>query len=99
MTVTNSGSARWLPWGGLAGVAVGVHLYDAAGAILNFDFCSQPPSNPVREIAPGETLKTPVTLPALPAGRYLVEFDCVAAGVTWFAQQGSRPVRLTLDVQ
>jgi 2-polyprenyl-3-methyl-5-hydroxy-6-metoxy-1,4-benzoquinol methylase len=99
VTVTNSGSARWLPWGGLAGVAVGVHLYDAAGAIVNFDFCSQPPAHPVREIAPGETLKTPVTLPALPSGRYLVEFDCVSAGVTWFAQQGSRPVRLTLDVQ
>jgi 2-polyprenyl-3-methyl-5-hydroxy-6-metoxy-1,4-benzoquinol methylase len=99
VTVTNSGTARWLPWGGLAGVAVGAHLYDAAGAIVNFDFCSQPPSDPVREIAPGETLKTPVTLPALPTGRYLVEFDCVAAGVTWFAQQGSRPVRLALDVQ
>lgn len=99
VTVTNSGSARWLAWGGLGGVAIGVHLYDAAGAILNLDFHSEPPSNPARDVAPGETLHARMTLPPLPSGRYLLEFDCVAAGVTWFAQQGSRPIRLTMDVQ
>ena len=39
-----------------------------------------------------------ISLPAQPPGRYLLEIDCVAAGVSWFAQLGSQPARLTVDV-
>jgi hypothetical protein len=27
-----------------------------------------------------------------------VEFDCIASGVTWFAQAGSRPATVVMDV-
>jgi hypothetical protein len=72
-------------------------LYDAAGALLAFDFHTQPLTAPPREIAPGETLVCRMTLPALNPGRYRVELDCVAEHVTWFAQAGSRPRTLEID--
>jgi hypothetical protein len=39
-----------------------------------------------------------MSLPPQPAGRYSLEIDCVAAGVAWFAQLGSRPAQLVLEV-
>jgi hypothetical protein len=39
-----------------------------------------------------------MTLPPLAAGRYLHEIDCVAASVAWFAQLGSQPAQLPLEV-
>ena len=36
--------------------------------------------------------------PAQREGRYVVELDCVAAHVSWFAPLGSRPVRVTVTV-
>jgi SAM-dependent methyltransferase len=98
-TVTNTGSAAWLPWGMTpGGVGLGTHLYDASGALLAFDFHVEPLTDPPREIAPGETVRRLVTLPPLPPGEYRVELDCVASQVTWFAQAGSRTVTLPLTV-
>jgi len=98
--VTNSGSATWLPSDArFGGVALGAHLYDAKGALLNFDLHWQPLGDPPREIEPGESIDVRVTLPALAAGRYRIEFDCVAAEVTWFAQVGARgATTLVVDV-
>ena len=96
--VTNTGTADWLasraPRGG---VSLGTHLYDAAGALVNFDFHAEPLGS-VARVAPGETVRVRVTLPPLPAGRHRIEFDCVASQVTWFAQRGSRPALLDVDV-
>jgi hypothetical protein len=39
-----------------------------------------------------------VALPPLPKGRYVVEIDCVADRVGWFAQLGSRPARVEVVV-
>ena len=39
-----------------------------------------------------------MTLPLLEAGRYLVEIDCVAQRVGWFAQFGSKSARIAIDV-
>jgi hypothetical protein len=39
-----------------------------------------------------------VALPALPAGQYRIELDCVASRVTWFAQVGSVPATMLVDV-
>jgi hypothetical protein len=39
-----------------------------------------------------------MSLPPQSAGRYSLEMDCVAAGVAWFAQLGSRPAQLALEV-
>ena len=95
--VTNTGTATWLasnaPRGG---VALGAHLYDESGALVSFDFHVEPLTDPPREIAPGETVSRRVTLPQIPAGRYRLELDCVAAHVTWFAQAGSRPATVDL---
>jgi hypothetical protein len=99
--VTNTGAAVWLasdaPRGG---VALGTHLYDdASGALVTFDFHVAPLTDPPREIPPGDTVRCRVTLPPIAAGRYRLELDCVAAHVTWFAQAGSRPAAMTIDVR
>ncbi len=97
--VTNTGTSTWLPWtAGHGGVGCGAHLYDGFGALLEFDAAVSPIGDPPREIAPGETVAVRIILPAQREGRYVVELDCVAAHVSWFAPLGSRPVRVTIDV-
>jgi hypothetical protein len=96
-TVTNTGRAVWLAAGrSPGGVSLGAHLYDASGALVAFDFHTQPLTDPARDIAPGEAVSVRLTLPSLKPGRYRLELDCVADHVTWFAQAGSKTV--TLDV-
>jgi hypothetical protein len=98
-TVTNRGSAIWLPSNAtFGGVAAGAHLYDAAGKLITFDLHWERLTDPPREIAPGETVTVRISLPSQPAGKYLLEIDCVAARVTWFAQAGSRPAQLAVEV-
>lgn len=98
-TVTNRGTAVWLPSDApIGGVAIGAHLHDAAGKLITFDLHWERLTDPPREIVPGETVSVRMSLPAQPAGRYLLEIDCVSAGVSWFAQLGSQPARLTVDV-
>jgi len=98
-TVTNTGVATWLPSdSGRGGVSLGTHLYDAGGALLNFDFHTERLTEPPRAIPTGETVRCRVSLPPLAAGRYRVELDCVAAHVTWFAQAGSQPSTITIEV-
>jgi SAM-dependent methyltransferase len=97
--VTNTGTATWLPWGTpVGGVGLGMHLSDASGALVAFDFHVDPLADPPRAVAPGETLHRRVLLPPLPPGSYRVELDCVAAHVAWFAQAGSKTVVLALDL-
>ena len=98
-TVTNTGSAAWLPAGvSPGGVSLGVHLYDASGVLLAFDFHTQAVTEPPRVLAPGEAAVCRLTLPALAPGQYRVELDCVAEHVTWFAQQGATAVTLEIEV-
>ena len=98
-TVTNTGTATWLPWGETpGGVGLGAHLYDASGALLSFDFHVAPLTTPPREIVPGETVSCRVTIPPLAPGRYRIELDLVASHVTWLAQAGSRTVSLALRI-
>ena len=98
-TVTNSGIARWLPADAeYGGVRLGAHLYAASGRMLNFDFYCESLVDGPREIAPGETVQRRVILPAVPAGDYRIEFDCVASRVTWFAQVGSRSATMVVGV-
>jgi SAM-dependent methyltransferase len=98
-TVTNRGTATWLASNKpVGGVALGVHLYDATGKLLKLDLHWQRLTDPLREIEPGETVQVQMLIPGLSAGSYVVEIDCVAQGVTWFAQLGSQPARLALDV-
>ena len=97
--VTNSGTATWLPpAAAYGGVVLGAHLNDATGTLLRFDLATTPLTHPPREIAPGETLTCRLKVPPQPAGRYLVIVDCVAARVSWFAQVGSRPATVPVEV-
>lgn len=98
-TVTNTGAARWLaPEAEYGGVRLGAHLYAASGRMLNFDFACEPLTNPSREIAPGERIRMQLVLPTLPPGQYRIELDCVASRVTWFAQVGSVPATVMVEV-
>jgi SAM-dependent methyltransferase len=74
------------------------HLYDETGRLLIFDHVCQPLTDPPRPIRPGETVRCVLVVPALGAGRYRLELDCVASDVTWFAQAGSRPAAVVVDV-
>lgn len=98
-TIANRGTAVWLPSNAeFGGVAAGAHLYEAAGKLITFDLHWERLTDPPREIAPGETVTVRISLPPQPAGKYLLEIDCVAARVTWFAQAGSQPAQLAVDV-
>jgi len=99
-TVTNVGTARWLPGDArVGGVRIGAHLFDAEGRLLVFDFGTAPLTSPPREVLPGESIACALPLPAQPAGRYRLEIDCVASRVAWFAQLGSRVVSMDVDAQ
>jgi 2-polyprenyl-3-methyl-5-hydroxy-6-metoxy-1,4-benzoquinol methylase len=96
-TVVNTGTATWLPGGtSPGGVMLGCHLYSGE-TLVRFDHHWQSLGTD-REIAPGEEITLDFDLPALPPGSHDLELDCVAHEVTWFAQVGSKPARLHLDV-
>ena len=100
VTVTNTGTGVWLPSGvDPGGVALGAHLGGTNGVMLDFDFHTWPLTDPPRAIRPGETVRRQITLPNLAIGTYRIELDCVAAHVAWFAQAGSQPVVVNLEVR
>jgi hypothetical protein len=96
-TVTNTGHARWLPAAsGRGGVWLGAHLHAAEGGLIAFDLARAAVSD--RQIPPGGSVAITLTLPPPRPGRYRLELDCVADGVTWFAQVGSDPARIALTI-
>jgi len=100
VTVTNCGSTIWLPSDTVpGGVRLGARLYDESGTLLDFNADSHPLATPPREIHPGETVNARMTIAPRPPGRYKVELDCVAVGVTWFGQSRSRPTVVPIEVR
>jgi len=98
-TITNAGTATWLPSGTPpGGVSLGCHLLDATGGVREHDFHWQNLSDPPRRIEPGEMVHLQFTMPALSEGKYTLEFDCVADRVCWFAQVGSKTERVPVSV-
>ncbi|HUF48474.1 MAG TPA: class I SAM-dependent methyltransferase [Vicinamibacterales bacterium] len=98
VTVTNTGTARWLATPGAHGhVSVGVRTFDEAGTLVSADALPDALTSPARTIEPGETVHVALRLPAATwQGHQSIEIDCVAAGVTWFAQIGGRTARVAL---
>jgi SAM-dependent methyltransferase len=95
----NAGRALWLPSGVEPGaVNLGCHLYDAEGKLIRLDHAWADLTPDKRAVAPGETVETTMTLPPLDPGRYEIEVDLVASRVGWFAQFGSEPARMTVEV-
>ncbi len=98
VVATNTGRARWLPSGIEPGaVNLGCHLYDGHGKLIRFDHAWADLTPDKRPIEPGETVETTMTLPPLEPGDYQIEIDLVAARVGWFAQLGSKPVRVLVS--
>jgi hypothetical protein len=94
-TVRNLGRAPWLPSSeAFGGVSLGCHLYDADGRLLDHEYawCWLP-----QVLGPGEDVTVTFDAPPLQPGRYILELDCVAQQVTWFAQTGSPVTRLRVD--
>ena len=97
VTVRNSGKAKWLdshePHGG---VALGCHLHDAEGRLVDLDYGRAPLPF---ALDPGAEVSFDAHFPPLEHGRWILELDCVAEKVAWFAQTGSTPTRLTVEVE
>jgi hypothetical protein len=66
--------------------------------MLRFDFHTEPLTDAPRDVEPAETVRRRVTLPALSAGQYVIEFDCVASHVAWFAQAGSKTATVRIEI-
>lgn len=99
-TVRNAGRAWWLPSSNpFGGVSLACHLYGANDELLAFDHAWQPLTEVSEGIAPGESVELTFALPALTAGSYTIEFDCVANRVAWFAQLGSETVRRGVTIR
>jgi hypothetical protein len=100
-TVTNNSKAVWLPRSaGIGAVQLGCHVYDSDGKIYHHSFHWEvlTPGDG-RKVLPDETLEVEVTLPPLPTGNYILEFDMVSYQVSWFARNGSPTVRTTASIQ
>ena len=94
--VRNKGKAKWLESHEThGGVTLGCHLHDADGRLVDLNYAHVPLPRP---LDPGEEVELDATLPALEKGRWIFELDCVAENVTWFAQTGSSPARIQVDV-
>lgn len=91
-SVMNSGTSRWLPSSVIpGGVSLGCHLLDADGRTRQWDFHWEPLTDPPRQLAPGETVSLTFSLPPLPEGAALLEFDCVADASAGSTRPGRRP--------
>jgi SAM-dependent methyltransferase len=98
--VTNTGSSDWLPQlAGVGAVYIGCHVLDSAGTELHHSYCWEPLAfRPGALIRPGETVEVEARIPQLPPGKYLFEFDLVSNEVCWFAQVGSTPTRIAVEI-
>lgn len=94
--IRNTGAAIWLPSPTLpGGVCLGVHLY-AGPELVTFDYHWEALPGP--GLRPGEETTLDFELPPPGPGRYVLELDCVAQNVAWFATGGSATKRLALDI-
>jgi 2-polyprenyl-3-methyl-5-hydroxy-6-metoxy-1,4-benzoquinol methylase len=98
-TVTNTGHAYWLPSDAPhGGVSLGAHVYDEHGALVNFEAARVALANRPKTVAPNDVVSCRLTISGLARGRYRVELDCVAEHVTWFAQAGSTPAIVSVEI-
>ncbi|HYC58079.1 MAG TPA: class I SAM-dependent methyltransferase [Thermoanaerobaculia bacterium] len=97
-SITNTGKQVWLPSAEeVGGVALGAHLLQG-GTVVEFEFLPWVKLGDAG-VAPNETMTVTGFVPALAAGEYDIEFDCVASNITWFSQAGSAAQRVRLDVR
>lgn len=84
-------------WPADAGIGIGNHWFHPNGEVATWadgrGYLGQ-------AIAPGATgvCELPLRAPLRP-GHYIVEFDLVEEGVTWFADKGARPACISVQVR
>lgn len=100
VVATNAGQAQWLPAAAKRGaVLFGCHLLDASSRMLDIDYFRHPLTpGDGRAIQSGESVQLDIRIPAPARGTYVLECDLLSEAVGWFAQFGSDPVRLKIDV-
>jgi ubiquinone/menaquinone biosynthesis C-methylase UbiE len=99
-TIKNDSSSTWLPRSaGVGGVQLGCHVYDPDGSILHHSYHWEPltPGDGT-PIMPSETVAIEASIPPLPLGSYILEFDMVSNDVSWFARNGSPTVKVSVNV-
>lgn len=96
LAVSNKGSTSWES-GGKTPVFVSYHVLDAEKRAIRFENARF--ALPGR-VAPGAsgTLEVAVKAP-LEAGRYYLEFDLVAEGLTWFKERDSKTLVMPFEVR
>jgi hypothetical protein len=98
LRITNTGSVTWKARGRRFGgqVTCGLKVCDPRGDVLREDLGRTPLS---QDVAPGEEIEIEMSVAgALPAGRYVMRYDMVVEGVTWFEFQGSSCPERSLEV-
>jgi hypothetical protein len=95
--VRNSGSVRWLHsnLNHFAMVKVGGHLYDQDMRLLDHDFLRVQLEH---DVSPGQEVAVEDSFAGDRPGRYYVLLELVSERVAWFAQAGSEPLRLEVQV-
>ena len=95
LTIANTGSIAWES-AGKTPVFVSYHVLDGRKRAVRFENARSALPD---KVAPGATVTLEVTVKApLDAGDYLLEFDLVAEGVSWFKDAGSELLVLPLKV-
>ena len=98
LRIANTGSVTWRAHGRRFGgqVTCGLKICTASGEILREDLGRTPLP---RDVAPGEEIAIEMTVPgALAPGRYVLRYDMVVEGVTWFEFQGSPCVERPIEI-
>ena len=95
VTIKNNGFMAWSPEGSKP-IVLSYHIYNAADDTVVQEGERTPLPKTVRS---GEeaTVGLMVIAPN-EEGKYVLEIDLVHEGVTWFADQGSKTLRLQLDI-
>ncbi len=98
LRIANVGTVTWKAHGRRFGgqVTCGLKICDAQGEVIREDLGRTPLP---RDIHPGDEIEIAMTVAgALPPGSYVLRYDMVVEGVTWFEFQGSPCVRRLLEV-
>ena len=98
LRIANVGTVTWKAHGRRFGgqVTCGLKVCDAQGDVLREDLGRTPLA---RDVHPGEEIEIAMTVAgSLPAGSYVLRYDMVVEGVTWFEFQGSPCPRRALEV-
>ena len=92
----NAGTTAWP--GGVEGTAsLSYHWLDTMGNAVVWDGLRNPLRRPIE---PGERLELPLLFRApVPPGRYRLAVDIVDEGLSWFAELGSPPLDLKVEVR